>query len=317
MTTKNKLITTTLLSASAIASIALINQCLKLSATARHVLDEPESLCYHWRLGDIHYTKCGSGHPLLLIHDISPASSGYQWSHIRSTLSAHFTVYTIDLLGCGRSEKPDLTYTNYLFVQLISDFIKSEIGHRTDVITTGNCWTLVIMACDHNPELFNRLLLINPQSISACSHLPGKYAKIYKSFLDFPVIGTLIHNIAFSRHFLLERFRRRYFSNPFAVKDTDLTAYHEAAHLGASAKSIYASVHCGYTNCNITNALKRIDNSIYLVGGEDFDQESDILKEYTLHNPAIEYTLIPKTKFLPQLEKPAQLLHTIQMYFGF
>ena len=103
MTTKNKLITTTLLSASAIASIALINQCLKLSATARHVLDEPESLCYHWRLGDIHYTKCGSGHPLLLIHDISPASSGYQWSHISSTLSAHFTVYTIDLLGCGRS----------------------------------------------------------------------------------------------------------------------------------------------------------------------------------------------------------------------
>ena len=185
------------------------------------------------------------------------------------------------------------------------------------MITTGNSGTFVIMACDHNPELFNRLLLINPQSISACSHLPGKYAKIYKSFLDFPVIGTLIHNIAFSRHFLLERFRRRYFSNPFAVKDTDLTAYHEAAHLGASAKSIYASVHCGYTNCNITNALKRIDNSIYLVGGEDFDQESDILKEYTLHNPAIEYTLISKTKFLAQLEKPAQLLHTIQMYFGF
>jgi len=86
------------------------------------------------------------------------------------------TVYTIDLLGCGRSEKPDLTYTNYLFVQLISDFIKSEIGHRTDVIATGNSGTFVIMACDHNPELFDRLLLINPQSISACSHLPGKYA---------------------------------------------------------------------------------------------------------------------------------------------
>ena len=34
MTTKNKLITTTLLSASAIASIALINQCLKLSGVS-------------------------------------------------------------------------------------------------------------------------------------------------------------------------------------------------------------------------------------------------------------------------------------------
>ena len=92
MTTKNKLITTTLLSASAIASIALINQCLKLSATARHVLDEPESLCYHWRLGDIHYTKCGSGHPLLLIHDISPASSGYQDVYKRQGTTVIFLI---------------------------------------------------------------------------------------------------------------------------------------------------------------------------------------------------------------------------------
>ena len=167
MTTKNKLITTTLLSASAIASIALINQCLKLSATARHVLDEPESLCYHWRLGDIHYTKCGSGHPLLLIHDISPASSGYQWSHISSTLSAHFTVYTIDLLGCGRSEKPDLTYTNYLFVQLISDFIKSEIGHRTNILSTGDSAALSIMACSNSPELFDQIMLMMPATASA------------------------------------------------------------------------------------------------------------------------------------------------------
>ena len=27
----------------------------------------------------------------------------------------------------------DMTYTNYLFVQLICDFIKSEIGHPTNI----------------------------------------------------------------------------------------------------------------------------------------------------------------------------------------
>ena len=30
------------------------------------------SLCYHWRFGNIHYTKEGSGKPILLIHDLSP-----------------------------------------------------------------------------------------------------------------------------------------------------------------------------------------------------------------------------------------------------
>ena len=76
-------------------------------------------------------------------------------------LAETYTVYTIDLLGFGRSEKPNLTYTNYLYVQLLSDFIKSEIGHRTDIIASGSSAALGIMACSNSPELFNQLLFIN------------------------------------------------------------------------------------------------------------------------------------------------------------
>ena len=57
--------------------------------------------------GNIYYTKCGSGKPLLLIHDLHFASSGYEWESIREQLSRSYTVYTLDLLGCGRSEKPN------------------------------------------------------------------------------------------------------------------------------------------------------------------------------------------------------------------
>ena len=64
----------------------------------------------------------------------------------------------MDLLGCGRSEKPNLTYTNYLYVQLISDFIQSEIGHRTDVIATGSSSSLIVMACANRSELFDLLI---------------------------------------------------------------------------------------------------------------------------------------------------------------
>ena len=47
------------------------------------------------------------------------------------------TVYTIDLLGFGRSEKPNLTYTNYLYVQLVTDFIQNIIGEKTDIIASN------------------------------------------------------------------------------------------------------------------------------------------------------------------------------------
>ena len=202
MKTRNKLLTLLILSSGAAATTALINKAIKLSATSRNVLEEPEALCYKWRLGNIHYTKTGTGKPILLVHDLAPASSGFEWKNLVGKLSETYTVYTIDLLGFGRSEKPNLTYTNYLYVQLISDFIKSEIGHRTDMIASGSSAALGIMACSNSPELFNQLLFINPECLLSCSQVPGKNAKLYKIILDLPIVGTLIYNIACSKQFI-------------------------------------------------------------------------------------------------------------------
>ena len=172
MKTKSKLITFLLLSTGAALTTALINKYLKISATSRGLLKESQSCCYKWRLGNIHYTKIGNGRPLLLVHDLNFASSGYEWTLLVDKLKQNYTVYTIDLLGCGRSEKPNLTYTNYLYVQLLCDFIKSEIGHRTNIIATGESAALAIMACNNSPELFDQLMLVNPDSLASCSQIP-------------------------------------------------------------------------------------------------------------------------------------------------
>lgn len=316
MRARNKLLTLLIVSSGAAAGTALLNKCIALSAGSKNILSEPESRCYKWRLGNIHYTKIGSGKPLLLVHDLTSASSGFEWNFLVNKLSEDFTVYTIDLLGCGRSEKPYLTYTNYLFVQLLSEFIKSEIGHRTDIIATGASSSLVVMACNNSPELFNQLLLINPEDLSTCSHIPGKYSKFYKAFLDLPILGSLIYNIANSKETLKKEFALNYFFNPYSVKNSYIDAYYEAAHLGESPKSIFASVKCYYTKCNIINALKKVDNSIYILGGAESDYVDDIIKEYKEYNPAIESSTIPNTKLLPHMENPSEVLKIINMYFA-
>ncbi|WP_276856062.1 alpha/beta fold hydrolase [Enterocloster lavalensis] len=316
MKTRNKLLTLLILSAGAATATALINKAVKISATSKNVLSDPESLCYKWRLGNIHYTKAGTGKPLLLVHDLTPSSSGYEWTAIAGRLAETYTVYTIDLLGCGRSEKPNLTYTNYLYVQLISDFIKSEIGHRTDVIATGASAALAVMACGNSPELFDRLMFINPDSLLACSQVSGRHAKLYKFMLDLPIAGTLLYHIATSRKSLTEELKATCFYNPYMVRTSMLDAYHEAAHLGESPKSVYSSVRCHYTKCNIVNALKKIDNSIYLLGGDGEESIQERFDEYKEINPIIEYSLIANTKHLPQLEKPGEVLKAIQTYFS-
>lgn len=312
MTTKNRIITASLLFTSSISAVSLINKYIKMSATSKNLLSGDScKMLFHWRLGDIHYTKTGSGKPLLLIHDLDAASSSYEWHKIIPALSKSYTVYSIDLLGCGQSEKPCLTYTNYVYVQLISDFIKSEIGHRTDVITTGGSCSFVIMACANTPGLFNHLMLTNPESINTCNQLPGPCSKYYKRFLDFPIIGTLLYHIAVSKSSIRDSFVNHYYSDSELIKDSFINAYYEASHLGFSPKSIYACVHCNYTKCNIINALKKIDNSICLIGGSHKEHIKDVFLEYIDYNPAIEYCIISGTSHLPQLEKPAEFLSNI------
>jgi pimeloyl-ACP methyl ester carboxylesterase len=316
MKAKNKIITITLLSAAALTGTALINKYIKMSATSRNLLLQPEPRCFKWRLGNVYYTKCGTGKPLLLIHDLNYASSGCEWSNLVDLLKDHYTVYTIDLLGCGRSEKPNLTYTNFLYVQLLNDFIKLEIGHRTNVIATGTSASLATMACSYSPDLFEQFMFINPESISSGSQIPGKSAKLYKFILDLPIIGTLLYHMASSKKILTSVFTKEYFCNPYDVKPFYVDKYYEAAHLGDSPKAIYSSSLCNYTKCNISRALEKIDNSIYLLGGAEQEDMESIIEEYIKCNPAIEYSTISGTKHLPQLENPKEVFNTIKIFFN-
>lgn len=88
-----------------------------------------------------------------------PGASGYEWNAVENQLATEHTVYTIDLLGCGRSEKAEITYTNFVFVQLLCDFVKNVIHEETDIIASGfsgslQSWHIVII-----PTIFARSCL--------------------------------------------------------------------------------------------------------------------------------------------------------------
>lgn len=318
MKAKKKLLTLLILSAGSVvvsgAGIAAVNKLIKMSAVSRNLLSEPEHQCYKWRLGDIYYTKTGSGKPLLLIHDLSSFSCGFEWSRLIPLLQEQYTIYTIDLLGCGRSEKINMTYTNYLYVQLITDFIHSVIGRRTNVIATGEAASIPIMACYSTPSLFDQIMLINLLSLLDYSQIPGRSARFFKFILDLPVIGTMIYHMASSRKSIETLFTEEFFCNPVSVTPYYTDRYYEAAHLGAYPKAVFTSCFCNYTKCNLVNALKKIDNSIYLVGGAKLGAISEQLEEYKKYNSSIETFLIPNTRELPQMEAPGQVCELIQTY---
>ena len=102
----HKLLTLAVLAGSATTIIHVANKFIAATSQLKEMLDISCRNFYEWRLGDIYYTKRGEGSPILLIHDLLPGASGYEWNRIEKELATEHTVYTIDLLGCGRSAKP-------------------------------------------------------------------------------------------------------------------------------------------------------------------------------------------------------------------
>ena len=115
-----------------------INRLAFFISTMKDILNSKNKSFYRWRFGDIYYSKQGEGRPVLLIHALDAACSDYEWQDMVKRLSNEYTVYTIDLPGCGRSGKEKMIYTNYLYVQAVNDFLKHFIKSNTDINTSGH-----------------------------------------------------------------------------------------------------------------------------------------------------------------------------------
>ena len=70
----------------------------------------------------IHYVEEGSGDPILFLHG-NPTSS-YLWRNIIPHLHAHGRCIAMDLIGMGKSDKPDLEYTFVDHAKYVDGFIK-------------------------------------------------------------------------------------------------------------------------------------------------------------------------------------------------
>lgn len=295
----------------------ILNRFLSATAVVKNLLKSHIGDHFSWRFGNIFYSKTGSGSPLLLIHDLDPSSSSYEWNELIRQLSKDHTVYVIDLLGCGRSEKPNMTYTNYMYVQLISDFIQQVIGTKPDIVVTGLSASFIIMACYNNPDLFNKIIIINPESIARLNRIPTKKSKMAKFILETPVIGTSVYHTLTSRKKLEYVFTEEYLFNPFRFQVKYLDSYYEAAHLHQSnGKYLLSSKKGLFLNFNIVKALHEINNSMFILYGDHLTNAKSNAESYAKINPSIEIASVKNTKYLPQIESPNQVLDYIHLFLS-
>lgn len=294
----------------------VINKNVIRISTAKNLFKKDNGDFYSFKYGDVFYKVSGKGKPILLIHDLNECSSAMEWFYLEKKLAKKYKVYSIDLLGCGRSGKPKLNYNNFLYVQLISDFIKDIIQKPANIIATGKSVAPVVMAAKSNSEWIDDLLFINPVDMVELKQYPDSISKLKKAILTCPILGTFIYHALHSKDKIFESFISDYFSDPNADFKEIYEYYYEAAHRDESgSKYLYASLQGKYVNIDIEHALKDLDKDIIVLSGDNYYESEYVPRDYAKINQNIEQISILETSYLPQLEKPSKVMDVIEEYW--
>lgn len=140
------------------------------------------------------------GPAVLLVHGF-----GAFWEHYRDNLRGlaekGYRVFALTLIGFGRSEKPNVTYTELLWAELVRDFIVEIV--QEPVVLAGNSiggFTTTIVS-GLWPSLVSSLILLN----TAGKVIPDYKGLTYNKVIILPnhdATGSVIKRLDYGLIFL-------------------------------------------------------------------------------------------------------------------
>jgi pimeloyl-ACP methyl ester carboxylesterase len=152
----------------------------------------------------IHYTKQGSGRLIILVHGF--AGSTYTWRKLIPLLADRCTVYAVDLLGFGFSDKPeDGDYDLKSQGKLVLGFM-AALGIRSAALAGHSMGGVVAAyAAIEKPEMVDSLILISPGFY-------GRGASAFLKYMFFPL------NRIMARQFYTKKVRSQSLEKSFYDK---------------------------------------------------------------------------------------------------
>lgn len=239
---RHPILTAAFLTGAAVMTTAAVNRLIFHLTGERHPLSCDGGEFHSWKQGDFFYKKKegGNGRPILILHELFPDKSSDQCEALACQLSEKRCVYTMDLLGCGRSAKPAVTYTNFLYVLQVTECVEKIIGQPVHLVAMGRSADIAIAAAHYRPEYYSQITLLDPPAERDEKKLPDEKSRLAKRLIELPVFGTLIYNMAFGKN--------------------------AAAHMGgSSARYLYASIAGHYTDYDVAWMLQSMKTPIHII----------------------------------------------------
>ena len=258
---------------------------------------------FHWRGHRIAYTRRGSGPPLLLVHGIYATASSFEWRFNVDELARQHTVYTIDLLGFGRSDRPAVRYSARLYLALIADFVTQVVASPVVLAASSLSAAYAIVLGARDPGRFPALVLIGPTGLVRLHKSPSAAGDVARYAVDSPVLGTAVFNAMVSRRSIRDYLERHYVDGEI-ITDPLVDAHYATAHQ-PGAKYAPSALLSWHLNLDVRRALRRLLQPTLLVWGEQaIETPVEDVRGFRALRPEMDVAILDPAGSLPHDERP-------------
>ncbi len=221
-----------------------------------------------WRGHRVYYRQAGtSGSAILLVHGFGASTD--HWRYNIPVLAEHHRVWAVDLLGFGRSAKPDLAYDGDLWRDQLRDFCQEII--QAPVIAVGNSlggYSALAFAADH-PELSRGLVLINGagpfDDAPKDEGFRAVISKAIQGFFQQPWASNLLFDYMRNPQQIRKTLLQVY-KDPRNVNDELVEQIHRAS-LDPGAAQVFARVFSSPQGRSLNTLLGQLELPLLLLWG--------------------------------------------------
>jgi len=221
-----------------------------------------------WRGYDIFAVEAGSGPLVILVHGIYAGASSYEFRKLFPLLAKTHRVVAIDLLGCGLSERPNLTYSGELFVEQIVDALGEFGNEPTTLVGSSMGGAFCIRAAARAADRVAHLVTISPTGLAGVlDGEPTAPQAAVTALVRSPFVGEIFFNALASRPSLRWFLENQSYADKSSVTPEIIEHYYAVTHQ-RGARYVPAYFVGGGLNINVARDLPFISVPVLVAWGE-------------------------------------------------
>ena len=225
---------------------------------------------WSWHGSEIFATEAGTGPPVLLVHGIYAGASSYEFRKLFALLAQRHRVVAFDLIGCGLSDKPKLSYSAELFVEQIVDALDALAlaDEPVAVVASSLGAAFAIRAATRVRDHIERLAVICPTGLGGTRDKgPTGAGPAITALFRSPVLGEAAFNALASKAAIRAFLTKNVYGDPGHATREVVDHYYAVTHQ-PGARYVPAAFVGGALDCDVARDLPFLTIPLDVLWGE-------------------------------------------------